>query len=464
MALSGTLFCFLPNLFGAPRLWIEKGYLHCRGFSEHFHLPLYDIGEIRLLEMEEYTHKIYLETKAGSYFSIKLSTLFFDAEQVHAFLNSLSKQCGVPWETVSTVKLIEKISSEGDGVGFTSIFGGIRELTGLSGSNLFHWILRRALFIKYDPAVSKEPSKYWLTNTYTLASFFALMAAYTAVARFWWAATALALLATIVTLLSTNAAFLALLHHYQRSKALQTELDAAAEVQKALLPGRIPKLFGLEVSCAFKAARWVGGDYYDYFPLPGNRHAFVVADVSGKGISAGLVMTYTKGVLATVLEDTVDLGAAMVKLNRMLKHNIPKNTFISMGLAIVDLSSWEISMVRAGHTPPLFLPAETGRPVWKKLRGIALGLGPTELFEKHLQVAVFPINSGDAMLLYTDGLTEAFNPAGEEFGEARLSEFMERRKQMSSDRFTEALLHEVDIFRAGEEVNDDLTFIYLKWH
>jgi sigma-B regulation protein RsbU (phosphoserine phosphatase) len=259
----------------------------------------------------------------------------------------------------------------------------------------------------------------------------------------------------------------ALLRQAEEKKRLEEELRIAREIQMSLLPRGPLSLPGLAVTALCVPAREVGGDYYDFFPLGDRRLGVLIADVAGKGTSAALYMAELKGLvlsLSTIYESPRQL---LIEVNRIISANLDSRSFITMTYAVVDLAARTLTYARAGHTPLIYFPGEPRPGVAQVLapEGLVVGLrieGAATRFEALLEEATLPLRSGDVFVLYTDGITEAMNPAADLFGEQRLQALVEEHGDLPSDQLRERILREVEAFVGEADPHDDMTMILLK--
>jgi len=243
---------------------------------------------------------------------------------------------------------------------------------------------------------------------------------------------------------------------------LLSEFALAREAQEGMLPDAPPELPGYSLAARCIPAREVGGDLFDFLPLPGGRLGLCVADVSGKGVPAALYMTLTKGMLAA----EQDIGSPPRQLARTLNAQLlatgKRRTFVTLILAIVESETGDVELVRAGHNPALWWRARESKASTLQPKGIGLGLAPDSLFERSLEAQSLRMEDGDLLLLYSDGLTEAMNPRNEMYGEARLEAAVARYAHRTAPEVLEALLEEVARFSAGAPAHDDLTVLVVK--
>src|SRR4029077_18659424 len=187
------------------------------------------------------------------------------------------------------------------------------------------------------------------------------------------------------------------------------DLEQAAEIQQGFLPGVAPTVRGLDVAGHNAPCRTVGGDYYDFFPYGESRIAMVLGDVSGKGMPASLLMMGLQARVQVLIDEPKSLAEVMTRLNRITSANCPANRFISLFFCILDGDTGELMFCNAGHNPPLIVRAN-GSYEQLKGGGPVLGIMPTIEYKEYRA----RMDEGDALVIYSDGVTEAINPAGAE--------------------------------------------------
>jgi serine phosphatase RsbU (regulator of sigma subunit) len=232
------------------------------------------------------------------------------------------------------------------------------------------------------------------------------------------------------------------------------ELEQAAEIQQRVLPASAPKLSGLELAGHNAACRTVGGDYYDFFPYPPSRVAMVLGDVSGKGMPASLLMMGLQARVQVLIEEPSDLAAVMTRLNRITAANCPSNRFISLFFCILEGESGELTYCNAGHNPPIIVRADG---TWEEVRGggPVLGILGTIQYKEFKQ----SLQSGDILVIYSDGVTEAPNAEGEEFDVPGLAEVVVAYRTEAAAEIVKAVNKAVDAFTGGAPPSDDITLI-----
>src|SRR3712207_1315832 len=195
---------------------------------------------------------------------------------------------------------------------------------------------------------------------------------------------------------------------------VEQDLRVARSIQQASLPKEVPTLEGWEISPYYEPAREVGGDFYDFHLLPEDRLGLVVGDATGKGVPAALVMSTTCGMLRLAARSFSSPGQMLQEVNEVLFPNIPSNMFVTCFYAILDPTSGHLVYANAGHDLPYL--HRNGDAEELRARGMPLGLMPGMGYEEKETI----LHSGEAALLYSDGLVEAHDPAGEMFGFPRL--------------------------------------------
>jgi phosphoserine phosphatase RsbU/P len=234
-------------------------------------------------------------------------------------------------------------------------------------------------------------------------------------------------------------------------EAMSREAHEARTIQQALLPKSSPYIPGFMVSGLSIPAGAVGGDWYDFIPLEGGRWGLVLADVSGKGTAAALLMSATRGMLRSLAEASCTPGEVLTKLNRLLVEDFPAGRFVTMVYAVLDAARRTLTFANAGHLRPLLITSEGSRFLDHD-KGMPLGLGYGEFSE--LEV---PFPKGSRMVFYSDGITEAANGEDEEYGLQRLQDHVQR-----AEASAESLLTDVRSFTNGAGLSDDATVIFVK--
>ena len=234
------------------------------------------------------------------------------------------------------------------------------------------------------------------------------------------------------------------------SVALQREAQEARVIQQALLPKSSPYIPGFVISGLSVPARAVGGDWYDFIPFPDGRWGLVLADVSGKGTAAALLMSATRGMLRSLAEACCTPGEVLTKLNQLLVDDFPAGKFVTMVYAVLDPATRTVVFANAGHLLPLFIDAK-GEHFLETERGLPLGLGCGDYSETTIS-----LSEGSKLIFYSDGITEAENASAEEYGLCRLAEHAAKPGTSAV-----SIVDDVRTFSNGAGVRDDATVVFV---
>lgn len=243
---------------------------------------------------------------------------------------------------------------------------------------------------------------------------------------------------------------------------LKAEFLVAQRAQREMLPSQAPALAGFTLAASCTPAREVGGDLYDFLPMSRDRLAIAVADVSGKGVPAALYMTLTKGLLAATAQDDLTLASMLEEMNTHLCTVGQRKTFVTMALGILDPAARSLEYARAGHNPTVWRRPSLGTTSLLNSKGVGLGITAGRVFGRTLVVEKLDLTSGDTLVFYSDGLTEAMNEELEQFGEERLMQAVEKVDGMAAGAARDAILRDVADFLGGLAPQDDLTLVVLR--
>ncbi len=241
------------------------------------------------------------------------------------------------------------------------------------------------------------------------------------------------------------------------------ELEIAHQVQARLLPQRDPSLKDYIIKGLCVSAREVGGDYYDYFDLGDNKLGVVIGDVSGKGLPAAFYMTLTKGIFQSQASVSLSPSEVLKRVNKILINTLEKGSFVTMFYGVLDCAENTFLYARAGHEPGIYYNSEKNKVEILRPPGIGLGLKDGSIFEKNICDRKLSLNSGDIILLYTDGFNDARNKDDEDYGRERILKFIEKNNKIAGDEFLRALSDEISAFSANSPQFDDLTVISIKY-
>jgi sigma-B regulation protein RsbU (phosphoserine phosphatase) len=244
---------------------------------------------------------------------------------------------------------------------------------------------------------------------------------------------------------------------------MRRELALAAEVQQRLLPSQAPKTKGMEIAGFCEPARGVGGDYYDFIKFDNSQLGVAIADVAGKGMPAALLMSTVQATLRSLTArngSTVsDLSSIVSKLNRLLFDSTNGEHYVTFFYATFDQATQRLTYVNAGHNPPLYLQADSSSE-FRELTSGGLVAGAFE--HAAYEQETVQMRSNDLLFLYTDGLTEALNVEGEEFGTTRVMDTLKSIASLSADQIRDVVARRVKEWCAGMSLYDDLTFVVMK--
>ena len=241
---------------------------------------------------------------------------------------------------------------------------------------------------------------------------------------------------------------------------IKHELDIARRIQEGLLPKKTPAIKGLDIAGVSIPAMSVGGDYFDYIQLGPKKVLVVVADVSGKGMSAALYMSKIQGMVQLAAHMYKTPKEMLTHINRRIFEGIERKAFITMILAVFDLQKKEVRICRAGHNKALI--GVNGKLQFLDAHGIGLGLERGKIFEEELQEIRKPLSKDGIFVFYTDGLTEAMDEGKNQFGEETVHDVVQSGRGLSAAKLQSSILSSVEKFRAGAEPHDDLTLVVVK--
>jgi sigma-B regulation protein RsbU (phosphoserine phosphatase) len=241
------------------------------------------------------------------------------------------------------------------------------------------------------------------------------------------------------------------------NRRLEEELAIASNIQSLLFPKSLPTIEGYELAARSKPTRHVGGDYYDTIELGDGRVLIAIADVSGKGVPAALLMSNVQASLRALAGPSMDLAANAGKISEIIYTNTDFNKYATFFYGILDPSQHTFVYTNAGHNPPILLRA-SGESETLDAGGLPVGIMPGSTYE-HGAVTV---GAGDTLVMYTDGVTEASNTADEEYGEERLLSLAKAGSERAALEFLESVYEDVFSFAAGMPQGDDITMVVLK--
>jgi sigma-B regulation protein RsbU (phosphoserine phosphatase) len=239
-------------------------------------------------------------------------------------------------------------------------------------------------------------------------------------------------------------------------KRLEAQLEVARQVQLALLPERDPEVDGFDISAYNFSTEEVSGDYYDFVKPYDDHLGLVIADVSGKGVPASLLMAFLRASLRSAIHVGYAPNVAMAKVNHLLWESIEPHQFVTAFYGMLDATNRTLAFVNAGHNPLLVLNPDGPRFIERG--GLPLGLfKDTRYYEYYL-----PIDSGQILVLYTDGATEALSPEGQEYGRSRLVDAVRRSRDLPARQMIDYVYNDIFEWTGGRGSGDDVTFVVIK--
>lgn len=248
----------------------------------------------------------------------------------------------------------------------------------------------------------------------------------------------------------------------EKSK-MDSDLTLAKSVQSYILPEKLYSINGFDSAARYMPQQKVGGDFYDTFDLGSGKIGAVIGDVSGKGVSAAIIMAICQSKLRYLASRYSSPSETLKALNSEMVVAMRSDMFVTMVYAIFDTTKNKVSIARAGHEKPLVFSAEAGVADFVKSKGIAIGMVSSEIFDCAIYDVERPFGVGDVMMLYSDGVTEAVNPDGEEFSTGRLKNVLEKTASLAADEINEFVTREVAKFSCkSRPTDDDFTLLTIK--
>lgn len=248
---------------------------------------------------------------------------------------------------------------------------------------------------------------------------------------------------------------------FEDEQRLRDEVAAAKVVQQRLLPSKMPQFPSIDIAAYCLPAFEVGGDYYDFFPLNDKQLGVLIADVSGKGMSAAFYITLAKGVIVSQIHQSPSPAEVLKRVNRLLFETMERGKFISMIYGVFDVTTMQFIYAQAGHNPIVVRTAYNGKATPIEVRGLALGLDKGALFDRSILDTTIDLASGDAIILYTDGVVEAMNNDKLEYG---MDSFISaiQRYAGTAPTLLNAIIQDVKAFIGKSKQHDDITVIVIR--
>jgi sigma-B regulation protein RsbU (phosphoserine phosphatase) len=245
-------------------------------------------------------------------------------------------------------------------------------------------------------------------------------------------------------------------------KRLDHDLEIARDIQRILLPSEAPAINGFQISGINVPARQVSGDYFDYIHVDTERLGVAIADVSGKGVPASLIMAICRSVLRAEATRNPSPADVLRKVNRQLYPDIKEDMFISMAYLILNHQRDSVTLARAGHDAPLLYKRQTQKVTPLKPPGMVVGIDSGSVFDRLTTDFAVPLERDDCLILYTDGVTETLNAEGDEFGVDRMMQSVRASAANGSQAIVKKIIEDVRDFTGSIPQNDDITLIAIR--
>jgi sigma-B regulation protein RsbU (phosphoserine phosphatase) len=242
-----------------------------------------------------------------------------------------------------------------------------------------------------------------------------------------------------------------------REKKLGNDLQLARQVQLSMLPDEPPNVPGFEIGSTYLPAESLGGDFYDFLPLDSDRKGILIADVSGKGVGAAMIMAASRGAIRAAVQHHDTPSGVLHAANRRLFRDIKRNVYVTACYGVLDPTRGAFTYSSAGHFPPVMV-REDGEVTYLGAGGTVMGMFDGTGFEEE----TVELRSGDVICLYTDGIVDAFNRKEEIYGEARLEKLLQTTRRLPAAEIARLLIDSVHEFASGRDQHDDMTVIVLK--
>lgn len=242
----------------------------------------------------------------------------------------------------------------------------------------------------------------------------------------------------------------------------QQELQNASQIQQVLLPERDPEWPGFSIAGKNIPARTLSGDYFDFLQLPDGRFGAVIADVSGKGIGAAMITVMCRTLMRAKAPTAESPSAVLAAVNRQIAPDIREDMFITMGYVVAEKDGSKLTLSRAGHNAALLWRKAAGNVEALHPPGLGVGIDKGDVFERVTKDFSFQMQPGDMLLLYTDGVNEAMDPKGIEFGEERVQEKLAKYAPQGPKAVVAGMIADLEHFLKGRRSHDDITLIAIQ--
>jgi serine phosphatase RsbU (regulator of sigma subunit) len=264
---------------------------------------------------------------------------------------------------------------------------------------------------------------------------------------------------TISTQIGKNYENLIYYNEFLEKQKIEKELEVTRDIQQHILPKKFPKIENISISAVNIPAKEVGGDFYDYIKINESVHCFLVADVSGKSLPAGMFMALSRNITRVEAYNLVSPAKVLEESNKYVYNDSQSGMFVTMFYMALYTPQHKILFGSAGHNEQLFYNSKEDNFYYLKVKGIPLGIAPDS---KYMEGEI-EYHPNDILVLYTDGVTEAMNKIGEEFGLKRLEDIIKKSSSLTADEILENVLKEIKDFTAGIPQFDDITLLIIKF-
>lgn len=241
----------------------------------------------------------------------------------------------------------------------------------------------------------------------------------------------------------------------------QADLARATKIQFNLLPERIPTIDGFDMKAHYRSAKEIGGDYYDFIPIDHENLGIVVADVSGKGVPAGMIMTMARTTLRLLARGNPSAHDTMIKVNKFMARDIKNVMFVTVLYMVLNIRTTTLQVVNCGHNPLILWRDNNYRLV--NPQGIAVGLDLGPIFERTIKQDLIQIQPGDRIVVYTDGVVESMNTNQEEFGEEAFLDIVAKSANDTSAEFLNILVNALSEHQGRAKQHDDITVVTFRY-
>jgi serine phosphatase RsbU (regulator of sigma subunit) len=240
------------------------------------------------------------------------------------------------------------------------------------------------------------------------------------------------------------------------------ELEIARDIQVGLQPEQNPVFPGVEIAVFYQPAKEVGGDYYNLLAIDETRFGLMVGDVSGKGLPAALYAVKLQGLFEILIKHQAMPQAMLSRINEIIANRLKKQFFVTAVAAVFDLGTNQILLSRAGHMPPLYVRNQGNESEWLLPDGIGIGLKAADGFDLQLAEKSLPFEKGDMFVFYTDGITEAMDMQGREFGESRLRQVVMEHARATASDVKDTVVASLTQFIGKAFLKDDATLVIVR--